>query len=168
MDGRDPGDRRTSAPEVGGSPELADTVRPAVDLRSTPHDSTPMSSTAAMRLARPGLRAFFRISELWKLSVDEQIALLGGPARATFFRWRREGADILPRDVLERISHLLGIYRNLQILLPGEEAADRWVRESNTATPFGGGSALERMLAGEVADLHAVRRYLEGVRSGWL
>jgi hypothetical protein len=96
--------------------------------------------------------------------VEEQITLLGGPARSTYFRWRREGAELLPRDVLERISYLLGIYRSLQVLLPHEEAADRWVRESNAAAPFGGGSALERMLAGGVADLYVVRQYLDAER----
>ncbi len=120
------------------------------------------------RLARPGLRAFFRIAELWGLSVDEQITLLGGPARSTYFKWKKEGADGVPRDVLERISYILGIYRNLQVLLPHEEAADRWVREANEAPPFGGGSALDRMLAGGVADLYVVRKYLDAERGGWV
>ena len=34
-------------------------------------------------MAQAGLRAFFRIAELWGLGVDEQIRLLGSPARST-------------------------------------------------------------------------------------
>lgn len=120
----------------------------------------------ATDMAQAGLRAFFRIAALWDLSVEEQITLLGSPARSTYFKWKREGAETLPRDVLERISYLLGIYKDLQLLLPDEAAADGWVRRANDAQPFGGASALERMLSGNVADLYEVRRYLDAERGG--
>jgi hypothetical protein len=116
------------------------------------------------RLASAGLRTFFRIAALWKLSVDEQITLLGSPARSTYFRWKKEGATALPRDVLERLSYLLGIFKALQVLLPDEAAADGWVRRPNNAAPFGGRSALDRMLSGNVVDLYEVRRYLDAER----
>jgi hypothetical protein len=116
------------------------------------------------RMARAGLRAFFRMAALWQLSVDEQLILLGSPGRSTYYKWKKEGSDALPRDVLERLSYLLGIWKALQILLPDETAADGWLRQPNDATPFGGRSALERMLSGNVADLYEVRRYLDGVR----
>ena len=127
--------------------------------------SPPPVSTQDMAAA--GLRAFVRLSEAWGLTVDEQIRLLGEPARSTFFAWRKhpERASV-PRDTLERLSNLLGIWKSLQILLPDPAAADAWVRRPNSAPPFGGGSALDRMLAGNVSDLNLVRRYLDGVRSG--
>jgi hypothetical protein len=120
----------------------------------------------AEEMAQAGLRAFFRIAALWGLNVDEQVTLLGAPSRSTYFKWKKEGAESLPRDVLERISYLLGIYKALQILLPEESAADEWVRRPNDATPFAGRSALERMLSGNVADLYEVRRYLDAQRGG--
>ncbi len=118
---------------------------------------------AAMGAA--GLRAFARIAEAWGLTVNEQLRLLGQPPRSTFFAWRKhpERAS-LPRDTLERLSDILGIWKSLQILLPEPAAADAWLRKPNAA--LGGGSALERMLAGNVSDLHFVRRYLDGVRGG--
>ena len=119
------------------------------------------------QLAASGLRAFSRIAAAWQLSVDEQLRLLGQPPRSTFFAWRREPERAsLPRDTLERLSYLLGIWKSLQILLPEPEAADAWLRRPNQAPAFGGKSALERMLAGNVSDLHAVRIYLDGVRGG--
>jgi len=130
-----------------------------------PHVEAP--DVSAERMARAGLRAFFRIAALWNLSVEEQMRLLGSPARSTYFKWKKEGADALPHDVLERISYILGIYKALQILLPNEEAADAWVRQPNDARPFGGRSALDRMLSGNVADLYEVRRYLDAERGGW-
>ncbi|MEF7612268.1 MbcA/ParS/Xre antitoxin family protein [Aquincola sp. MAHUQ-54] len=119
------------------------------------------------RMAAAGLRAFERIAAQWELSIDEQLTLLGGPARSTFFAWRKQPDKAhLSRDTLERLSNLLGIYKSLQILLPDTVAADRWIRQPNSATPFGGRSALERMLAGNMSDLGVVRQYLDAVRGG--
>jgi hypothetical protein len=60
-------------------------------------------------LTPPALRAFFRIAELWQLSVAEQMTLLGVTARSTFFQWKKNAEVELPKDTLERISYLLGI-----------------------------------------------------------
>ena len=116
------------------------------------------------QMARAGLRTFFRIAALWGLSPDEQMTLLGQPARSTYYRWKKEGAEAVPRDVLERLSYVLGIYKALQVLVPDAAAADAWVRRPNDAKPFGGRSALDRMLSGQVADLYEVRRYLDAER----
>ncbi len=119
------------------------------------------------RMAAAGLRAFARIAEAWGLTVDEQLKLLGEPPRSTYFAWRKQPEKAaVSRDTLERLSNILGIYKSLQILLPDAAAADAWVRQPNSATPFGGGTALDRMLAGNVSDLNLVRRYLDGVRGG--
>jgi hypothetical protein len=117
------------------------------------------------QMAAAGLRAFARIAEQWGLSVEQQRCLLGEPARSTFFAWRKSPGDAsLPRDTLERLSNLLGIYKSLQILLPDEAAADAWVKQPNAA--FGGRSVLDHMLAGNLSDLNTVRRYLDAVRGG--
>lgn len=120
------------------------------------------------RLSAAGLRAFFNIARDWGLRTEEQLLLLGEPARSTFFKWKSDpGSADLKRDTLERLSYILGIYKALQILLPVPDAADAWVRKPNAARPFGGRSALERMLGGNVADLLAVRQYLDAQRGGW-
>jgi hypothetical protein len=120
------------------------------------------------QMASAGLRAFERIAQAWGLSVDEQIVLLGQPPRSTFFAWRKAPDKArLPRDTLERLSNLLGIYKALQILLPQPAAADAWLRQPNQAALFGGQTALQRMLAGNLSDLHLVRRYLDAARGGW-
>lgn len=112
-------------------------------------------------------RAFLRIAELWRLGVEEQLVLLGRPARSTYFKWKKDGAAQLGADTLERLSYVLGIYKALQILFPVAERADDWVRRPNDAPPFGGRSALERMLGGRVADLYVVRQYLDAQLGGW-
>jgi uncharacterized protein (DUF2384 family) len=110
-----------------------------------------------------GVEAFFRLMDLWDLSADEQMKLLGSPPRSTFFKWKKEGGTI-PRDTLERISHLFGIYKALQILLPDQQAADSWVKRPNEY--FDGRSALAVMLGGDVVDIYRVRQYLDAQRGG--
>lgn len=90
---------------------------------------------------------------------------MGSPPKSTFFKWKAEGtAPRLGRDVLDRISYLLGIYKALNILLPSPRAADKWVKKPNAAPLFHGQSALDRMLGGSLMDLADVRRYLDAQR----
>jgi hypothetical protein len=134
---------------------------------STPLHSVhtgPGNSREAAAAGGAGLRAFTRIAELWHLSITEQLALLGITSRSTYFKWRKEPQPRLPRDTLERLSYLMGIYKALQLLLPDTHAADEWIRRPNEAPLFGGKSALERMLSGNVADLYIVRQYLDAQR----
>jgi hypothetical protein len=122
---------------------------------------------AAKIASGAALRAFFNMAELWALSATQQMTLLGVAAPSTFFKWKSDADNArLSRDTLERISYLLGIYRALQILLPEPAAADSWLKKPNDAPPFGGRSALERMLSGNVADLYVVRQYLDAQRGG--
>lgn len=117
--------------------------------------------------SKAALGAFFRIAELWDLSVEQQMKLLGLSAPSTFYHWRKSPPNALPHDTMERVSYILGIYKALQILFPDPSIADGWIRKANQALIFRGGSALERMLSGNVADLFVVRQYLDAQRGGW-
>jgi hypothetical protein len=121
-----------------------------------------LDSPAAVQAA---LRTFWRLADAWKLGVAEQITLLG-VGKTTFYQWKQGKVGPLDKHVLERLSYLFGIYAALQILLPVAERADEWIRKPNGAPLFGGRSALERMLGGQVADLYVVRHYLDAQRGG--
>jgi hypothetical protein len=110
----------------------------------------------------PELEAFFNMAERWRLSTDEQIALLGSPGRSTFFRWKKEGGT-LPADTKERLSHLLTIWKSLRILFTIDERGEKWVRAQ--ARYFDGASALDVMLEG-LGGIYRVRRYLDAQRGG--
>jgi hypothetical protein len=132
------------------------------------HRPVPAVHPSIAELSAAGLRAFFNIAHDWTLSADEQIVLLGSPGRSTFFKWKAAPHTArLGRDTLERLSLILGIYKALQILLPQAEASDAWIKRPNSAPPFGGKPALDRMLAGNVSDLVATRQYLDAMRGGW-
>jgi hypothetical protein len=112
-------------------------------------------------LSGPALRSFFRLATKWGLTAEQERVLLGSPGRSTYFRWKKDQAGALPKDALERISYLLGIYKALHILFPRDEQADGWVKRPNAAPLFGGRTALDRMLGGQVGDLYLVRQYLD-------
>lgn len=112
------------------------------------------------------LTVFFRIATSWGLSDDEQVILLG-TTRSAFASWRKAPLDaVLHRDTLERLSLIFGIYSALHVLFPIPERADSWIRKKNSAPVFGGESALQRMLAGQVSDIYVVRHYLDAQAEG--
>ena len=113
------------------------------------------------------MNAFVRIADMWGLSAEQQRVLLGNPSRSTYFKWRKDEDPLLPPDTQERISYILGIFKDLQILLPDPREADTWIKAPNENALFGGKSALDRMLSGKVADLFTVRQYLDAERGGW-
>lgn len=114
----------------------------------------------AERLSGPGLRAFFAIAGRWALSEEEQMRLLGLHDPSILDDWRSGNSVVLTGETLERISCVLGIFECLAVLVPAETRAAAWIRSPNTARPFGGSSALDRMKRGGLDDLLLVRRYL--------
>lgn len=113
-----------------------------------------------------GLRAFFAIMAKWRVRNDDMAILLGRPSKSTLHNWKNGdvGAVAHGLDLATRLSLVLGIFKALDELYADPAQADAWVRRPNTA--FGGQSALDRMLAGQITDLAAVRDYLDGIRTG--
>ena len=129
---------------------------------SEPAGPRPVEITPAkMKVA---ILAFFRAMEAWGVGNEEARVLLGRPSRATFFLWKKGEVKTVPYDTVRRISYILGIWKALQVLFPIPERADAWVSKRNEL--FGGQTALERMLGGDVTDLAVVRGVLDAVRGG--
>jgi len=112
------------------------------------------------------LRACINLAAHWRLDDRESRILLGAPAARTYDRWKTDQfvPSRISRDTRERLSVLMGIHRNLRSLFPDPWRGYRWLRKPNRA--FGGESALNRMLAGSIADLAAVRAYLDAELGG--
>ena len=127
--------------------------------------ATPQVDLGSPAAAAAALRTFWRLAEAWELSAADQATLLG-VGRTTLYQWKQGKVGSLDRHQLERLSYLFGIYAALQILFPLARRANEWLRKPNAATLFGGRSALERMLGGQVADLYVVRHYLDAQRGG--
>lgn len=124
--------------------------------------ASPVKAPNRKDLTGPALRTFFRIADAWELKEQEQMRLLGLDSRSTFQSWKRGAVASIPKDALERISYVLGIYKGLKVLLP--KSADEWVRKPNKSPVFAGRTALDRMSSGNVADLYVVRQYIDAQR----
>jgi hypothetical protein len=118
-------------------------------------------------MSGPAMRAVFSIGAAWQLQAEEQRALLGWPAASTFFKYKAGHVSTLPYDMLMRISLVLGIYKDLHILYPEPDLANRWVRLPNSNPLFGGQPALSLMTGGGIDGLYQVRRLLDARRGGW-
>jgi uncharacterized protein (DUF2384 family) len=111
------------------------------------------------------MQGFFGMMAHWKVDNHTARMLLGSPAERTFFEWKRGKVAKLSEDTLRRIGYVAGIWKALQIVYSNPELADAWVKKPNRA--FGGQSPLERMSAGDVTDLAAVREYIDAARAPW-
>jgi uncharacterized protein (DUF2384 family) len=111
------------------------------------------------------LQGFFRIMDAWEVRAEDARLLLGLPPERTFYAWRAGRAVRIPADTLRRIGYIAGIYKALEIIYADARLADGWVRRPNRA--FGGQTPLDRMRAGDVTDLAAVRAYLDAARAPW-
>jgi hypothetical protein len=129
----------TTAPEAGDSPITA-------------------AEAAAM------FRAAVNLFGLWEVSDREAAVLLDLPPR-TFARWKAEGPRRIGRDGRARLSNLMGIHKALRLIFTEPQRGYAWIKAPNAA--FGGRSALEVMLGGELTDLMRVRRYLDAERGAW-
>lgn len=120
------------------------------------------------RIGRAAFMAFLNISQKWGLTVSQQKILLGSIPSSTYHKWKHQveiSKDfVLSKDILERISYILGIYKALHILLPNSQSADQWIHQKNSAPLFNESTALDKMLAGNVMDLGDVRRFLDAQR----
>jgi hypothetical protein len=116
------------------------------------------------RLSGPALRTFFNIATAWRLTVGEQRALLGWPASSTFHKYKAGDYGALSFDTLTRLSLVIGIFKNLQVLYPEAPFADAWVRMPNSHPLFGGRPALATMTDGGIDGLYRVRRLLDARR----
>jgi uncharacterized protein (DUF2384 family) len=109
-------------------------------------------------------RAVMKLFGLWSVTDEQAATLLDMPLR-TYRRWKAGDVGRIDRDGAARLSNLIGIHKALRIIFREPQRAYTWVSAANAA--FGGRTALEVMLGGELTDLMRVRRYLDAERGGW-
>ena len=133
-------------------------------------DASRFTSPNRRRLSGPAMRTFIAIADLWALSQNERLLLLGLPSPSTYYGWvkaAREGdAFTLPTDTLLRISAVLGIHKALRILFATDVEGLRWLRDPHAALPFGGQPPIALALGGTQDGLMLVRRFLDAARGG--
>lgn len=105
-----------------------------------------------------------------QLTVDETLELLGGLKRRTWFEWVKKAESHQPlslsRDVMERFSLLIGIYKAMKLSIPdAPNALSHFFNEPSSANLFRGLSVKNYLLEhGTMAALYNVRRYFDAQR----
>jgi hypothetical protein len=130
-------------------------------IRSWDSSAERQDPAVRKKLSGPAIRSFFKIGEAWKLTVEEEKALLGWPATSTLYKYKQNDFGTLSYDVLIRISLVLGIYKALHILYPEKELADRWIKLPNSNSLFGGRPAIDFLRRAGIDGLYQVRRLLD-------
>ncbi|ESR25602.1 MbcA/ParS/Xre antitoxin family protein [Lutibaculum baratangense] len=133
-----------------------------VPVDAAPHQ--PAEARITAEEAQAMFRAVVKLFARWRLT-DEQAATLLDLNIRTWRRWKGGQPGQLGRDGRTRLSNLMGIHKALRIIFGRSDRVYEWVRAGNDA--FGGRSALEVMLRGELADIVRVRRYLDAERGAW-
>lgn len=114
-------------------------------------------------------KAFWKLVQLYEFSRAEQATLLGIKAnRERLNSLEKQNTIPVDPDKFLRVSHLLGIHRNLRILYPhNREIVYRWMKTPRDL--FHGASAIEFIEAdplNSLPRLFTVRRTLDQIRCG--
>ncbi|WP_341991281.1 antitoxin Xre/MbcA/ParS toxin-binding domain-containing protein [Azorhizobium sp. AG788] len=122
------------------------------------------------QVSGPGLRTFVALANLWNLTEEQRLRMLGSPSRSTYYNWVKavqQHRDLtLDFDTLVRISAVLGIWSALRILRETEAEGIAWLRGHHRALVFGGRAPLEVMASGTQDALLTTRRFLDAARGG--
>src|SRR3984893_12323623 len=133
-------------------------------------DNSRFAPANRRRLSAPALRTFLAIADLWGMTEEQRLLILGYPSRSTYHNWckqaREHGAFTLDVDVLTRISAVLGIHQGLGILFPTEQLGVDGLLPPPNAVGFGGRPPLDLVTSGSQDGLLSVRRFLDGARGG--
>lgn len=117
------------------------------------------------RLAGAGLKAYRRLVDFWRLSNEEAAALIDVTDR-TWARMKKPGwSGRLSHDQLLRLSALIGLYKSLHLYF-SKRLANDWAGRPNDGPLFRGDRPLDRMVAGGLPAIMAVRDYIDALRGG--
>jgi len=105
-------------------------------------------------------RMVMRLFDLWKISMEDQAALLGFSTSRPIKRYRNGTSFPKRRELLIRAGTLLAIHKNLRVLFPrNREIVYRWISIPNRA--FDGRSPVNYIREYGFDGLVAVRQYLD-------
>lgn len=110
-------------------------------------------------------RAFVKLANLWQITDDQAAVLMGDISVRTYRRWKVGDFGRAGVDTAARLSNLMGVHKALRLLFKEPGRGYGWIKRANDI--FGGASALDIMLGGQITDIMRVRRYLDAMRSPW-
>lgn len=116
---------------------------------------------AAVHMA---LQVYANIAAQWKLSDTEKLQLLRASSAEQLAAWT-VGDEPIPSEVNERVIATISIHRYLHSIFSDATTADNWLRQKNSAQPFGNRRAIDLMLD-DLEGLNVVRQHLAARAAG--
>jgi len=120
-----------------------------------------MSEYNLEEVSNVALSAFWDIMKQWGVESEDQISLIGIKTNLSVDELKIIHTSSISREMLERISLVLKIYKYLEILFPNREQSNTWIKKPNDA--FGGKSALMVILSDNESGLLIVVKYLNSL-----
>lgn len=115
----------------------------------------PAVMTRAIWQSVSSLRREFNLNE------PEVLAVLGDMPRSTMHKGVQSQTVKVSRDVRDRVSLLLGIYKGLRVIFEDSQQATTWIDRENTLPPFNGRRPRDLMTSGDFMALASVRQFVD-------
>jgi uncharacterized protein (DUF2384 family) len=117
-------------------------------------------------LSNACFHVFWQIADKWNLTVAEQLILLGGMPRSTFYLNKKKHIKSEPiklsQDTIDRVTYIYSIFTSLRTLYPfNKEIADTWIKRKNSY--LDNETPLNIMLEGHIYNLAQIEKYLLAV-----
>ena len=116
------------------------------------------------RLSGAAIRVFFKIMETWNLDIPDARAVLGLESDLAAQDLKNRAPDYtesLSREILTRISFVLGIHNGLCLLFHDDAERIDWLDAANDEQECSGITPRERILEGTLESLSSVRACLD-------
>lgn len=111
------------------------------------------------------VKGMVRIASIWSMNNADAAALFDVPTAT----WSRMKAGTfkgnLDQDKMMRASLLVGIFKGLRLLFNGP-LQNGWPMQANTGPAFGGQTPVQKMIAGGIPAMMAVRGHIDALRGG--
>lgn len=114
------------------------------------------------------IRVFFRIAELWQVSEETQLALLGeGVNKEMLTGWKAEPPPRLADEIVFRLSALIGLYEGLeQLYRHAPESQATWLCTPRPTYPCDGATPLDFIVTGGLPAILSLRAYVYSINGG--
>lgn len=117
-----------------------------------------LSKYSLKEVSNVALSAFWKIMDQWGVESEDQISLIGIKTDLSCDELKAINVSSLSSEMIARISHVLKIYKYLEILFPNREQSHAWIKKPNDA--FDGKTVLMVILSDKENGLVTVAEYL--------
>ena len=126
-------------------------------------DKSRFASANRRRLSAPALRTFLAIADLWGLTGEQRLLILGYPSRSTYHKWCKQAREHGDLTLNVDVPHEFPQYSGF---IGVSEFGVEWLRTPHNAIIFGRRPPIHLATSGSQDGLLTVRRFLASALGG--